>query len=758
MAALIGLSLFLAVARAQEALPPFDESSPCVLCSAAAAAFRAGDYSALEEPIIDPACDCLFPNNMIPASRLLENGAWPEALFERNRMLFTGEAGGLARAVAQGWTPLHGAVNGGSSSHPWRWLNPEWLDQLLDAWPDALQAGLRNSGPINTGRTPLPLAALRAQPGIVERLLARGASVHALAADDRTPLRFARSLDGFKALQAAGADMYGPSKEGATILHKVARLGDATDVREFIAAGFDANAATGDGAVPLHSVGSLEAFEALRAAGADLRARTDDGHTVLHRAAYLADAATVRELLAASLDPNAKTSDGLAPLHYARSREIFETIRAAGADLSVLEAAFAKDELEAARTNRSSRARLNWAVRQVGRYLDASWLPRLRAVNPAFYAAQGGFSVGIAFFGNHFALHHAARANEDPAAIAVLLGGASATPGFSVDAMTPARAAGGQWRPLALAVRYNPNPAVVEALLAAGADANADGGLALYYAAQNETPRAAEIVQALLAAGVAVDSRGVPTSVPTAARFPPPVYAAAMTQNLATLAALIEAGANVHVQGSTAHYSLLADVLSRGRFHCGYGPVAERLRGAGARAVRFTASGEAPFTPKAQVAACAAVSAETQELIAAGGDLGALDERGFTALHRAASEGRPADVQALIEAGADVDARSRGGGLTALQVAVWRRAGLAAVSALLAAGAEVDATDARGWTALHWAARDRRTDPAVVEALLWAGATVNMQDNIGQTALQYATRADIGNEAVATLLRAAGGA
>ena len=73
-------------------------------------------------------------------------------------------------------------------------------------------------------------------------------------------------------------------------------------------------------------------------------------------------------------------------------------------------------------------------------------------------------------------------------------------------------------------------------------------------------------------------------------------------------------------------------------------------------------------------------------------------------------------------------------------------------------GAEVDATDARGWTALHWAARDRRTDPAVVEALLWAGATVNMPDNSGQTALQYAMRADIGNEAVATLLRAAGGA
>ena len=763
MAALIGLSLFLAVARAQEALPPLDEVGPCALCSPAAAAFRAGDYSALEEPIIDPACDCPFPNNMVPASRLLENGAWPEALFERNRMLFTGEAGRLARAVAQGWTPLHGALNRGSSSHPRRWLNPEWVDELLDAWPDALQAGLRNAGR-RTGWTPLHFAADLANPaGIVERLLARGASVHARAADGTTPLRRARgpSPENFKALRTAGAGRYGPTPEGFHILHRATTYGDATTVQELLDAGLDPNEAASNGWAPLHYTRTLEVFEALRAAGADLHARTNRGQTVLHHVASFArsgGAAIVRELLDAGLDPNEAASDGLTPLHYARTREIFEALREGGADVSVLEAAFASDELEAARTDAASRTRLNWAIRQVGRYLDASWLPQLQAVNPDFYAVPGGFSSGIAFFGNHFALHHAAQANEDPAAIAVLLGGASAPPGFSADAMMPVRASGGQWRPLALAARYNPNPAVLEALLMAGADANADGGLALYYAAQNETPGAAEIVQALLAAGVAVNSRGVPTLNPTAARLPPPVYAAAMTQNLVTLDALIEAGANVHGQGSTESYSLLADVLSRGRFHCGYGPVAERLRAAGARAVRFTASGEAPFTPQAQVAACDAVSAEIQELLAAGGDLGALDERGFTALHRAASEGRPADVRALIEAGAEVEARSRGGGLTALQVAVWRRAGLATVSALLVVGAEVDTADARGWTALHWAARDRRTDPAVVQALLRAGAAVNVQDNLGQTALQYAMRADIGNEAVATLLRAAGGA
>ena len=755
-AALLGLSLYLPVTQAQEAPPPLDESRSCGLCSDAAATFRAGDFGALEEPIIDPGCDCPFPDNVIPLARLLPNGAWPEAIFERNRSVFTGETGGLASAVARGWTPLHNVVSLGSSSHPRRWLNPAWLDQLLEAWPDAIQAGLRNSG-ASTGRTVLHIAALQANPGIVERLLERGASADARAADGRTPLHFARTLEVFKALQAAGADLHARQDNGYSILHRAVWLADAATVQEMLDAGLDPNAATSNGFTSLHYARSLEVFEVLRAAGADLQARANNGYTALHHAAGYGDAATVQELLDAGLDPNAATSDGLMPLHYARSREILEALQAAGTNLSVIAAAFDRDELEAARTNPSSRARLNRAVVQVGRFLDASWLSDLRAVNPDFYAVPFSFGRPDA---DRFPLHYAAQYNEDPTAIAALIGDASDTLGYSVNATTPKTWPVGRWpgslaRPLAIAARFNGNLAVVEALLEAGAAATTDEGLALYFAAQNETPSAAEIVQALLAAGADVDSRGLAAFEPNALRHRTPVYVAAMTQNLATLDALIAAGANIHGQGSTAHYSLLADVLSRERFHCGYGPVADRLRAAGARAVRFTESGELPFTPGPPVAEC--TSAEVRALIADDADLEALDAQGFTALHRAASEDRPADIRALVDAGADIDATSRGGRLTVLQVAVRRRAGLDVVNALLAAGAEVDATDVRGWTALHWAARDNRTDPAVVEALLGAEAEVNVEDNIGQTALQYATRADIRNEAVAALLRAAGG-
>ena len=68
----------------------------------------------------------------------------------------------------------------------------------------------------------------------------------------------------------------------------------------------------------------------------------------------------------------------------------------------------------------------------------------------------------------------------------------------------------------------------------------------------------------------------------------------------------------------------------------------------------------------------------------------------------------------------------------------------------------MNARDVRGGAALHWAARIRQVEPAVVEALVAAGAEAHARDNLGQTALDYATHANIANEAVAALLRAAG--
>jgi ankyrin repeat protein len=71
--------------------------------------------------------------------------------------------------------------------------------------------------------------------------------------------------------------------------------------------------------------------------------------------------------------------------------------------------------------------------------------------------------------------------------------------------------------------------------------------------------------------------------------------------------------------------------------------------------------GDARFDPKAQAATIAC-------LIAAGADPNAIDSSGVTALHRAVRTRSAAAVQALIDHGADVAHKTKGGS-TALRLA-----------------------------------------------------------------------------------------
>ncbi len=136
---------------------------------------------------------------------------------------------------------------------------------------------------------------------------------------------------------------------------------------------------------------------------------------------------------------------------------------------------------------------------------------------------------------------------------------------------------------------------------------------------------------------------------------------------------------------------------------------------------------------------------EVQKLLLAGVDINARDEHGATALMKAAERGRLDIVKLLLEKGADVGATSKDG-RTALLSAVgciksgggWFRSKETAdvVRELIEKGGNVNAKTEDGATVLMGAAL--LDEPDIVRKLLEKGAEVNPSDKSGKTALMCA--------------------
>ncbi len=163
---------------------------------------------------------------------------------------------------------------------------------------------------------------------------------------------------------------------------------------------------------------------------------------------------------------------------------------------------------------------------------------------------------------------------------------------------------------------------------------------------------------------------------------------------------------------------------------------------------------------------------QADALLRAGADVNAVNDLGATPLWLASLNGSAPMVRRLLDAGADPN-RALLGGETPLMVA--SRGGSAEVVQLLAAkGASVNARGTRGQTALMWAVAQRH--PSVVKVLLAHGADIRAKSDVwgqvmavpphghaeynrwiphgGEDALLFAARA--GDLESATLLLAAG--
>lgn len=132
--------------------------------------------------------------------------------------------------------------------------------------------------------------------------------------------------------------------------------------------------------------------------------------------------------------------------------------------------------------------------------------------------------------------------------------------------------------------------------------------------------------------------------------------------------------------------------------------------------------------------------------------LSAHSTDGWTPLHLAAFFGHPALANALLDRGADVNARSTNTMRnTPLHAAVaGRKADVTKV--LLDRGADANARQEGGWTALHGAAQSG--DREIVELLLANGADTNARAENNQSALDFALMK--GHQDIAALLEELG--
>lgn len=410
------------------------------------------------------------------------------------------EAGAEVNARTEaGATPLHLAVN-----------HPAIAAALLElgADPTAVDDSGYFADPVHCQNFATRSFFALATPEIVAGCIEEGADVNGAASEAfsrfatdpfgprplHTAVQSARDPATIKVLLQAGAALRGRNEQDYTPLHKAAQRGTPAIVRTLLEAGAQVDMRASGFEVdwgwdwtPLHlaalSNPDPEVVRVLLDAGADAGARGFYGQTPLHMAANRDDPMVATLLLEAGADVHAREWMGRTPLHEAAASTedpaVIDLLLEAGADLQA-----------------------------VGSHGEAF---------VRIYSPLGGVTP----------LHEAAASNRNPAVLRALVrAGAEVNTERPPDAgAVPIEHAGtflteiairnirdpGQTSPLHLAALRNRNPAVIEALVALGADLELrgrDGRTALHMAARSN----AHAFLALLALGAddtAVDDEGL---------------------------------------------------------------------------------------------------------------------------------------------------------------------------------------------------------------------------------------------------------
>jgi ankyrin repeat protein len=459
---------------------------------------------------------------------------------------------------------------------------------------------------------------------LLAALTVAGATSHALAPGaEAADAAQSRNMEALRVLIAQRGNVNAAQPDGTTALHWAAHWNDVEAVRLLLGAGANVKVTNRYGASPLSEAvvaGSPALIEALLNGGADPKTlSTEEGETVLMTAARAGNLDVVRLLLDRGAEINAREAyKGQTALMWAAAEghvPVIKLLMSRGAD---------------------------WTVRSVDRETKVARLSAASSVSPI---PRGGFT----------ALLFTARNGDLESARALLDGGADINYG-DVDNTSA----------MVVAI-MNKQFTFAKALLDRGADPNvvdAAGRTSIYAIIdirnedwstlpQRKTEDqlgSLDLLKALLKRGGNANQAltrplpgrsGMDSGDTGLGAGTTPLMRAARSGDAAAMSVLLENGADPKLTSRDGNNALLI------------------AAGVGYRD---------KYTRGTEEEALAAIKVA----MAAGLSLQSINQKGETALHGAASRGADLLVQFLVDKGVDMNAKTRQGGATALDVAMGK--------------------------------------------------------------------------------------
>ena len=501
-------------------------------------------------------------------------------------------------------------------------------------------------------------------------------------------------------------------------LFNAVEANDVESLKQAIAGGADTEAKDSEGYTPLQLAvqqEKTEVIKALIAGGANPDTPWKYGHTALTLAAQLKKTESLKALIEAG---GVTAGSAGTALNVAANRGPLEALEALLGDAVVLGVIDSKD-------SKGNTALMVAIDKQIlGKQSQTETIEFSRALITA------GADVNIRNYAGQTALLLAAKWGNEDVVIELL----KADPKPELEVKDTPRGTKALWQ---FVIKNKPK--AVQALVNAGARFNDPQGdyniRPIDIAKQNkfneiikilETALAAQLFNAIddddveavneaIEAGADVNARDVDGKTA--------LMSAAEGGHTAIVKALIDKGANIEAVDNEGNTALI--LAERG----GHSATAKVITDALTEKIAIEANN------KLQEAIASNNLAAIEEAISEGANLESKDEKhGLTPLMQTTHRGHAGGVAILLEAGADVNAKTKTG-YTALMASSWKDSP-EIVETLIDKGADVNYQDNDGWTALMRAAYWNKGE--IVKTLLGKGADVDAKNNKGVTALMFA--------------------